>query len=338
MWKHTILLVMLWCIHSSYGFQRHQQQRCSHTRHNAMIKKGGGGGGGGIQDKRNKDNEREIQKANKFLEQVRVKKEAKTARKAEQAFARDNPVMPMAIPIKEGANYAQKTIWGANVIQCRPFSVDGPKKFDFLGSFTSSKALPIYPVPEIAFLGRSNVGKSSLLNCLTGLNKKIAVESKTPGRTQCINVFSCADKDGAFCNFADLPGYGYAKISKTLQEEISYFLRDYLRQRGSLRLAVLLVDVRREPQVMMNGVEPFSRCSIFIWLINPPFHTHTHTHTLTCPLSMHLLTLPLLSTHLSPVTCDQALDAGMMAFLKEEQVPFVIVATKTDKLKRDEVS
>lgn len=226
-------------------------------------------------------NDREMDKARKTLEQTRLRKEAKTTRKAEQAAARNLPKLAPALPVKDGANYAQTTIWGANIIQCRPFGIDGVKKYDFLGGFTSLKALPIYPVPEIAFLGRSNVGKSSLLNCLTGLNKKVAIESKTPGRTQCINIFSCGDRDGGICNFADLPGYGYAKISKTQQDEISYFLKDYLQHRGSLRVAVLLVDVRREPQ---------------------------------------------------------ALDGGMIAFLKDEQLPFVIVATKVDKLKRDEVT
>ena len=243
----------------------------------------GNAGGGGVRSAREISNDREMEKARKTLEQTRLRKEAKTARKVEQATTREKQLAAKSVagPIKEGANFAQQTVWGANIIQCRPFPLDGQKKFDFLGGYTSLRALPTYAVPEIAFLGRSNVGKSSLLNALTGLNKKVAVESKTPGRTQCINVFACGDRDGPICNFADLPGYGYAKISKALQDEISVFLRDYLEHRGALRCAVLLVDVRREPQ---------------------------------------------------------GLDAGMITFLKDAQVPFVLVATKVDKLKRDEVT
>lgn len=157
----------------------------------------------------------------------------------------------------EVKSFAQKTITGKNVIICRPFSVDGPKTYDFLGSYTTAAAVPIYPLPEIVFLGRSNVGKSSLFNCLTGLNKKVAVESKTPGRTQCINLFKCKDKEGEICIFTDLPGYGYAKMSKTQQDDVSYFLKDYLRNRGALRLAVVLVDIRRDPQQLDNDMLKF---------------------------------------------------------------------------------
>lgn len=108
------------------------------------------------------------------------------------------------------------------------------------GSFTSAISVPTYPLPEIAFIGRSNVGKSSLLNCLTGLNKKIAVESKTPGRTQAINLFKCSDKEGDICVFVDLPGYGFAKMSKDQQAGIGVFLSGYLEERGPLKLVILL--------------------------------------------------------------------------------------------------
>ena len=84
------------------------------------------------------------------------------------------------------------------------------------------------------------MGKSSLLNCLTGLNKKIAVESKTPGRTQSINLFKCSDKVGDICVFVDLPGYGFAKMSKDQQAGIGVFLSGYLEERGPLKLVILL--------------------------------------------------------------------------------------------------
>jgi ribosome biogenesis GTP-binding protein YsxC/EngB len=144
--------------------------------------------------------------------------------------------------------YAQQTIWGQAIINCRPFKIDGKRTFEYLGSHADVKDVPTYALPEIAFLGRSNVGKSSLLNSITGSNKDIAVASKTPGRTRCINQFKCKDTDGDICTFVDLPGYGFAKIAKERQEDISLFLKGYLEDRSNLRMAVLLVDARREPQ------------------------------------------------------------------------------------------
>ena len=101
--------------------------------------------------------------------------------------------------------HAKKTtISGQNIINIRNFNLQSPKQFDFLGAFKSERDIPSYYLPEIAFVGRSNVGKSSLLNCLTGMNKKIAVASKTPGCTQTIDMFKCKDKEGDICMFVDL--------------------------------------------------------------------------------------------------------------------------------------
>ena len=101
--------------------------------------------------------------------------------------------------------HAKKTtITGQNIINIRNFNLQSPKQFDFLGAFKSERDIPSYYLPEIAFVGRSNVGKSSLLNCLTGMNKKIAVASKTPGCTQTIDMFKCKDKEGDICMFVDL--------------------------------------------------------------------------------------------------------------------------------------
>lgn len=144
--------------------------------------------------------------------------------------------------------FTKQTIWGQNIINCRDFNIDGKRTFEFTGSYTDAKAVPTYAVPEVAFLGRSNVGKSSLLNTITGSNKNIAIASKTPGRTRCINQFRCRDAEGDICTFVDLPGYGFAKMAKDQQEDVSSFLRSYLEDRSNLRLAILLVDIRREPQ------------------------------------------------------------------------------------------
>jgi GTP-binding protein len=96
--------------------------------------------------------------------------------------------------------------------------------------------------PEIAFLGRSNVGKSSLINSLLG-RRGLARTSNTPGRTQSINFFLINDE----FYFADLPGYGYAKVSKTMRSEWGKMAEEYLAERGELRLCIELVDARHEP-------------------------------------------------------------------------------------------
>ena len=92
-------------------------------------------------------------------------------------------------------------------------------KSNFIGSYIDFQQIPNFNLPEICFLGRSNVGKSSLINQLTK-NKKLAKTSKTPGRTQSINLFSINDK----IMFVDLPGYGFAKFSENLKNKFEYEL------------------------------------------------------------------------------------------------------------------
>ena len=110
---------------------------------------------------------------------------------------------------------------------------------DFMLGVTSIAALPPSDVSEIAFAGRSNVGKSSLLNALTG-RKALARTSNTPGRTRELNFFALTDG----LRLVDLPGYGYAKVSKTEVSAWTQLLRSYLAGRPNLRRALLLVDAR----------------------------------------------------------------------------------------------
>jgi GTP-binding protein len=100
-------------------------------------------------------------------------------------------------------------------------------------------------LPEIAFLGRSNVGKSSLLNSLVQ-RKGLARTSNTPGRTQSINFFLI---NHAFY-FVDLPGYGYAKVSKSMRSDWGKMAEEYLSQRPTLVLSIHLIDARHEPTVL----------------------------------------------------------------------------------------
>lgn len=117
----------------------------------------------------------------------------------------------------------------------------------FLLSALSAAQFPDPTVPEIAFLGRSNVGKSSLLNALVG--EKAAKVSQTPGRTRAINFFQLSDeKQRPKVIFSDLPGYGYAKISKSISAEWPKFIEPYLAERETLRLCICLVDSNIPPQ------------------------------------------------------------------------------------------
>ena len=114
----------------------------------------------------------------------------------------------------------------------------------YLGSGTRPDHLPGAALPEIAFAGRSNVGKSSLLNALTA-RKGLARTSKTPGHTQKVNLFEVRFDDGVRLVLGDLPGYGFAHRSKEERKAWQPMIESYLLGRGSLRALVLLVDVRR---------------------------------------------------------------------------------------------
>jgi GTP-binding protein len=145
---------------------------------------------------------------------------------------------------------------------------------EFAGAATQPGGAPKLPYPEIAFAGRSNVGKSSLINRL--LERKIARTSSTPGRTQQLNFFVINEK----FTFVDLPGYGYAKVSKQDRQRWRQLVEDYLVNARNLRGVIIIVDVRRGPE---------------------------------------------------------AEEEALCNFLTHHQRPFLIVATKSDKLKRAEL-
>ena len=118
----------------------------------------------------------------------------------------------------------------------------------FVTSATSVAQFPVPAVPEVAFLGRSNVGKSSVINSLLGT--KIAKTSSTPGRTRAINFFEVRwpGKPKPELVFSDLPGYGYARVPREIAEQWSSFIEPYLKERRSLALCLALVDLNIPPQ------------------------------------------------------------------------------------------
>ncbi len=118
----------------------------------------------------------------------------------------------------------------------------------FLAAATDAAHFPAPSLPEVAFLGRSNVGKSSLINSLVG--SKLARTSSTPGRTRSINFFEVrwAGRPHPELLFADLPGYGYARLPREISQEWPLFIEPYLHERPSLALSLALVDVNIPPQ------------------------------------------------------------------------------------------
>jgi len=114
---------------------------------------------------------------------------------------------------------------------------------------------------EVAFAGRSNAGKSSAINCLTG-NKKLARTSKTPGRTQLLNFFSLSED----CRLVDLPGYGFAKVPEKIKRDWNRLMENYLKYRQSLRGLILLMDCR-------HPLQPFDQ-QMLAWAMAAQMPTH----------------------------------------------------------------
>ncbi|MHA1550171.1 MAG: ribosome biogenesis GTP-binding protein YihA/YsxC [Alphaproteobacteria bacterium] len=133
----------------------------------------------------------------------------------------------------------------------------------FIGSFNKLEQLPPEKLPEIAFVGRSNVGKSSLINALTQ-TKKLAKTSSTPGRTQSLNFFNWDQR----ITIVDLPGYGFAKAPKKLARSWQGLMKDYLRGRIALKRVFLLIDSRHGvKKVDEEMMEMLDECAVTYQLI-----------------------------------------------------------------------
>ncbi|MBU0692483.1 ribosome biogenesis GTP-binding protein YihA/YsxC [bacterium] len=135
---------------------------------------------------------------------------------------------------------------------------------EFVLSCPRVELSPKLKLPEIAFAGRSNVGKSSLINSLLN-RKRLALTARTPGKTRLLNYFKIG---GNLCYFVDLPGYGYAKVSKEMQAEWGDYIEAYLRDSTHLKLVVLILDIRHGPteldRQMINALSIFQRSWIAV--------------------------------------------------------------------------
>ena len=118
------------------------------------------------------------------------------------------------------------------------------KTTEFIKSSSNCKECPQTNIPEFSFIGRSNVGKSSLINMIT--KKKIAKVSRNPGKTLLINHFLVNSN----WFLVDLPGYGYANISKKEKRKIENIITDYFKNRDNLLLTFILIDIRHKPQII----------------------------------------------------------------------------------------
>ena len=211
--------------------------------------------GGRTKRKRNNNDgfaDREERLAAEAYEQLQAKRSAsKARRKAKLSGKQEPPAKPpppkrptpqrrRTPPAPKPPPKAKKTAKGA-------LATAGELRAAFLGGYDAPGDMPATPRPEVAFLGRSNVGKSSLLNALVGARKDVAVASKTPGRTRRLNAFEVTDARGAACTLVDLPGYGFARLSDDEQAAIGAFIEKYLDERAALRVLVFIVDARREP-------------------------------------------------------------------------------------------
>lgn len=182
----------------------------------------------------------------------------------------------------------------------------------YIGSYSDVKECPEYQRPEYCFIGRSNVGKSSIINYITG-NREIARTSKKPGKTQSINLFKVNEEPPWY--ITDLPGYGFAQVSKSMRKKWSRLIDRYILHRTNLTCTFLLIDIRHPMQ---------DNDRVFMNL-----------------LGEHKIPFTILFTKsdkLKPAELAQALDTYKQEILKEwETLPPIIVTSSVGETGRDEI-
>lgn len=183
---------------------------------------------------------------------------------------------------------------------------------EYIGSFKDVKQCPEFDLPEYCFIGRSNVGKSSIINMVTGLNE-MARTSRKPGKTQSINLFRVNDE--APWMIADLPGYGFAQVSKSTRGEWSTLIEKYILGRKNLMCTFFLVDIRHP------RLENDRQFMNYLGQNNIPF----------CMLFTK-------SDKLKPAELTEALEAYQQAILTEwEILPPFIMTSSVKNMGREEI-
>jgi GTP-binding protein len=184
------------------------------------------------------------------------------------------------------------------------------KTIKFLQSEVDWRKAPPPSLPEYAFIGRSNVGKSSLINMLAN-NKRIAKISSKPGKTQTINHFLVNNA----WYLVDLPGYGYAKISKTMREKWAKMINDYLVLRKNLQVVFVLIDARLTPQqIDLDFINSLGERQISFALIFTK------------------------SDKLSPLRVSQNVETFKQALLETwEELPYIFVSSAATAIGRKEI-
>lgn len=167
------------------------------------------------------------------------------------------------------------------------------KDAKYIISNASYKQCPSPDRPEYAFIGRSNVGKSSLMNMLTH-KKALAKTSSSPGKTQLINHFEIFSTDNRKWYFVDLPGYGYAKISQSSRRRWEQMIEEYIRKRDNLVCLFVLIDSRHEPQkIDLEFIDQLGKWEVPFVLVftksdkNKPGATHRNINLFLAEMMKH---------------------------------------------------
>lgn len=265
-----------------HALKTHSMRSYSRYTHELMARRGSGGRGGGIgkakrTNQNNKNNKKKkggnggstksaksngISRASKVNEsnnrkqasshappwQVMGKKDRAKNVKAEKErrkLAKEKGIHNA--PDTEGYSLSNTFLSNEDkaILGWKRFKSSPQDQVDFIGAYLNKQLPPRLGAPEIAFLGRSNVGKSSLLNKL--VSSDTARVGKTPGATASVNLYGLFRKDKAMLGLVDLPGFGYAKLSKGAKEAVQIAAENYLENRKELVLGILLVDIRRVP-------------------------------------------------------------------------------------------
>ncbi len=202
----------------------------------------------------------------------------------------------------------------------------------YAGNATSLEGCPPDGKPEFAFIGRSNVGKSSLINLLTN-HKGLAKVSTTPGKTRMINFFTINDQ----FQLVDLPGYGYAKVSHGENEGFNVAAADYLSQRQSLKCIFVLIDSRHEPQELdlqfLTWIQEFERNLVLVFTKNdlsPKEKVKTRVKEFKDALTAHGLPTP------HTLSCSSKSGVGKMLIF--EQIQRLLPKPEKSEVKKKKTS